>query len=299
MKCKKLANSTPNASQSPDTVIGHAGVPPLGRLPVTRSPLLPYLLSLVSAILMATASLGGLLWPSTFYPTEALLQSFFANDVVNLFVGLPILLGSLWLTKRGKLVGLLFWPGALLFILYTYIAYIVGVPFSLFTPVYVGLVLLSTYCFLNLLQIINKNSVQAQLSAGVPVRAAGLVLVGFGALFTFRAIGMIAVASINQTALPFSEIGVLIADLVISILFIIGGTLLLRRRPLGYVSGLGLLFVASMLFISLIMVLLLQPVLTNAPFVLVDIIVVSIMGLICFIPFGFFVREAVSKEKSS
>jgi hypothetical protein len=94
--------------------------------------------------------------------------------------------------------------------------------------------------------------------------------------------------------LPISEISVLIADIVISIFFIAGGCLLLRRSSLGYVSGLGLLFVASMLFISLIMVLLLQPVLTNAPFVLVDIIVVSIMGLICFIPFGFFVREVVA-----
>jgi len=57
--------------------------------------------------------------------------------------------------------------------------------------------------------------------------------------------------------------------------------------------------VGSMLFIGLIMFLLLQPVLTDAPFVLVDIIVVFIMGLICFIPFGLFVREVASKEKSS
>jgi hypothetical protein len=54
-----------------------------------------------------------------------------------------------------------------------------------------------------------------------------------------------------------------------------------------------------MLFIGLIMFLLLQPVLTDAPFVLVDIIVVFIMGLICFIPFGLFVRGVVSTEKSS
>jgi len=44
----------------------------------------------------------------------------------------------------------------------------------------------------------------------------------------------------------------------------------------------------------LIMVLLLQPVLTDAPLVLVDIIMVSTMGLICFIPFGLFVRKVIA-----
>jgi hypothetical protein len=41
----------------------------------------------------------------------------------------------------------------------------------------------------------------------------------------------------------------------------------------------------------------LQPLLTDAPFALVDVIVVLIMGLICFIPFGLFVRGIVSRGK--
>lgn len=267
-----------------------------GYLPVKSSLIITYVLSIVITILMAAVSLGGLRYPSTFYPTDELLQSFVPNDVVNLIVGLPILLGSMWLARRGKLIGLLCWPGALLYILYNYIAYIFGMSFSLFTFVYLMLVLLSTYCILNLLNNINKKSVQEQLSEGVPVRVSGWILVVFGVLFAFRAIGMIAESNINQTMLPVSEIGVLIADIVISIFFIIGGGLLLRRSPFGYVSGLGLLFVASMLFIGLIMVLLMQPVLTDAPFVLVDVIVVFIMGLICFIPFGLFVRKVVASE---
>jgi hypothetical protein len=48
-------------------------------------------LSAAVAILMAGASLAGLLYPQGLYPTEALRQSFVANDVVNLLIGLPIL----------------------------------------------------------------------------------------------------------------------------------------------------------------------------------------------------------------
>jgi len=265
-----------------------------GHLPVKHDLIIVYVLSLVGAILMAVVSLGGLLYPSTFYPTDELLQSFFANDVVNLLIGLPILLGSMWLVRHGKLVGLLLWPGALLYVLYTYIAYVFGIPFSLLTFVYLVLVLVSTYCVFDLLKSIDRKSVQERISEGVPVRTAGGVLIVFGVLFTFRAFSMIADASTNQTMLPSSELGVLIADIVISILFVAGGSLLLRRSSLGYVSGLGLLFVGSMLFIGLIMVLLLQPVLTDATFVPVDVIVVFIMGLICFIPFGVFARKVVA-----
>jgi len=37
--------------------------------------------------------------------------------------------------------------------------------------------------------------------------------------------------------------------------------------------------------------------LTTAPFALADVVVVSVMGLICFVPFGLFVRGVVSKGK--
>jgi hypothetical protein len=265
----------------------------IDRVPIKRGLTMAYMITLICVILMTAVSLGGLLYPSTFYPTDELFQSFFTNDIVNLIIGLPILLGSIWLTSRGKLVGLLFWPGALLYILYNYIAYMVGMPFSVLTFAYLMLVLLSIYGVLDLLKGIDKKSVQEQLSVGVPVKMAGGVLVVFGVLFVFRAIGMLIEVSANQTMLPMSEIGVMIADIVLSIFFVVGGGLLLKRSSLGYVSGLGFLFVASMLFIGLNMVLLLQPVLMGVPFVLVDVIVIFIMGLVCFIPFGLFVRKVV------
>jgi len=52
-----------------------------------------------------------------------------------------------------------------------------------------------------------------------------------------------------------------------------------------------------MLFIALITFLLLRPVLTDAPFVLTDVVVVFIMGMVCFIPFFLFLRGVQSKGK--
>jgi hypothetical protein len=62
------------------------------------------------------------------------------------------------------------------------------------------------------------------------------------------------------------------------------------------VSGLGLLFQGSMLFIALIAFLLLQPLLNDVPFVVMDVVVIAVMGLICFIPFALFVRGVTAKQ---
>ncbi len=99
-------------------------------LPVTRDLRLIYELSLAVALLMTGASTAGLLYPERLYPTEDLLQSSVPNDVVNLVVGLPLLLGSMWLTRRGRLIGLLLWPGALLYMIYNTIAYVAELPTS-------------------------------------------------------------------------------------------------------------------------------------------------------------------------
>ena len=249
-----------------------------------------FALSLVIGLLMAGVSLAGLLFQSSIYLTYELHNAFIANDVVNLCIGLPVLLGSMWITRRGNLAGLLLWPGALLYILYNYIAYVIGMPLSWISLFYLALVLLSGYVIFDLLRNIDKNAIQERLAGVVPVKTSGWILVILGSLFILRAIGMIAQASINQITLPVSEIGVLIADMVLSAIWIAGGILLLLRKPLGYASGLGLLFAGSMLFIALIIFLLLGPLLTEAPFALTDVIVVLLMGMSCFIPFFLFLR---------
>ena len=54
-----------------------------------------------------------------------------------------------------------------------------------------------------------------------------------------------------------------------------------------------------MLFIGLIILLLVQPFLTDEPVAWVDVVVTFILGLVCFIPFGLFVRGVVRNRKSS
>lgn len=268
----------------------------------TRSLMRDYALSLAIAILMAATSGAGLLAPNILYPTEDLRQAFVANDVVNLLLGLPVLLGSLVLSRRGepqrdKLFGLLCWPGALLYTLYNYVAYAVAMPLTWPFVLYLALVGSSAYALIRLITRIDGLAVQQQLGGRVPARLAGGVLAGLGTLFFLRAAGLIGGALVNQTPIAAAELAVLVADLLITPLWVIGGIALWRRRAFGYVTGTGLLFQASMLFVALLIFFVLRPFLAAVPFPVEDFVVILVMGLICFIPFGLFVRGLAAEDK--
>jgi hypothetical protein len=254
-----------------------------------------YTLSFIVATLMVAASLTGLFLQTAIYPTDELRQSFVSNDVVNLFIGLPILLGSMWLTKRGKLIGLIFWPGALFYITYNYAAYAVARPFTLPFWAYLALVFLSLYTMILLLTRIDPLPVRERLMGRVKERLGGGVLAGFGLLFFVWRLFDLVQASTGQAALTEVEKAVSIVDLVVIPTWIIGGVMLWRRQAFGYLTGAGLLFQASMLFIGLLVFFILQPFLANVPFPVEDFVVIAIMSLICLVPFGLFLRGVGAK----
>lgn len=257
-----------------------------------------YISSFIIAILTLTASAVGLQYNTLLYPTEELVRTFIPNDVVNLLIGLPILLGSMYLAWRGKLIGLLCWTGALFFVFYNYTAYVFAMPLNWAFPLHLVLMTLSAYALVALVALIDGKAVQQRLSGSVPERFAGGVLAGLGFLFLLRVIGVMVGALTSGTSLAETELAVNIADILTTPAWVIGGILLWKRKEFGYVTGLGLLFQGSMLFVALIIFLLLQPLLTNAPFAIADVVVIAVMGLICFIPFGMFVRGAIKAHSA-
>jgi hypothetical protein len=265
------------------------------RLPVTRDLTLAHALSLVIALLMAVASVAGLLYRTVIYPTDELLLSFIPNDALNLVVGLPILLGSMWLARRGKLIGLLCWPGALFYVLYVYALYLIGMPFNaLFLP-YLLLVPLSAYTIIGVVASIDGEAVRQRLTGVVPARTAGGILAGLAILLIVRQIAIIVTALTNQTPVDTLERMLWIADVTVGCpALLAGGVLLWRREPLGYVAGAGLLLQYGVLAVGLIPVMVFQALYTGSPVDVAGIIIVLIMVAICLIPFAFFVRGAAS-----
>ena len=96
-----------------------------------------------------------------------------------------------------------------------------------------------------------------------------------------------------------TELALIVADVIVSSALIIGGLLLWGRHALGYVCGLALLFMATMLFLGLILVLILQPLITSAPFSLVDVVVTTIMSLVTVVPLTYYLKGVINRKRDN
>ncbi len=189
----------------PQRVEAASRLKPSAGPPIRRNLAVASILTLAIAILVAGVSTVGLMAGSVglYGDAEAarrvltstagvLVPGFAAHDALNLVIGLPGLLGVLWLVRRGSLIGLLLWPGALFYVLYTYTTYVVGAPFSLLFLPHVTLVVLSAYTTIVVLTSIDGG--RQKLAGLVPARTVGGILVALG-LLTLAQDGMGAVFS--------------------------------------------------------------------------------------------------------
>ncbi len=265
-------------------------------LPIRGSLSFVYAASFLTCMLMAGVSIAGIQYRDLIYPTENQVRSFVPNDVVNLGIGLPVLLGSMYLAWRGKWAGPLCWIGALFFVFYNYTAYVFAMPINWAFLVHLLLATLSAYTLIGLVANIDANLVQQRLERAVPEKLAGGVLAVLGLLFLLRVMAVIINALTHGAVVAETDLAVNISDFLTSPAWVIGGILLWRRKGLGYVTGLGLLLQGSMQFVALAIYLIVRSFLTATSFPILDAMVVMSMGFFCFIPFGLFFRGVVSRQ---
>src|SRR5487761_2036066 len=235
-------------------------------LPLKRDLRLAYRTSLLVALLIVVVSAGGLAWGSTgLYgvdPNRALgvsastagvlVPGSLVQDIFNLAIGLPILSAALWLARRGAQIGLLLWPGALVYRAYTTIGLVASV---------------------------DCDIVRQRLAGAVRPRIVGGLLVGLALLTVGQDAGG-AVATALAGGAPIDPLarGVWIADLTLGVpaMLIVGG-LLWRRASLGYAAAAGLLLSFGITSVVIAAMIALQPVLTGA---LID--GATVIGLLVF-----------------
>lgn len=248
-------------------------------------------LSLVAAVLMGVGSVLGLVRPEI-YPVDA-RDAFVPNDAVNLLLGVPALLLAAWHGLRGSLLATLAWPGALGYVAYNYAAYLVGLPFGWLSMLALVLVASSVWGIAAVLGLVDARAMRDRLAGVVPIRLGGWVAMVLGAAFALRAVAALMTLP-GGAVLPAAEVGVLVADLLVSGAWVVGGLEMVRRRPGGYAVGLAILSVANLLFAGLLMVLLLRPALTGVAIPVEDLAAVAAMWPVTLIPGVLFVRGVAS-----
>ncbi len=257
----------------------------------------PYALSLLAALMLAGTSLAGLIIPDQLYPEAASLPDYAANDLITLLIVLPLLFGMILLARQGNTLGHLLWPGPLLVILYNCLAYLVGMPPQGLSAVYLAILALSGVSFFLVLRDLDRTNLKELLSGRVPVRLSGSLLVVLGGIFLVRTIVLLFPVLNGETSLAAAELGVLIADGMISGVWLYGGILLLGRKPLGFAAGPGLMFATCILFISIILLVLVQSLLFEVPLNSGAVIVLVVMAAVFLTPAVLFLRGTIDGVK--
>lgn len=173
-----------------------------------------------------------------YYDTVSSAAQQQGNDVITLFVGLPMLVISTVMAFRGSLRGRLLLTGTLGFILYTYMSMSMLTMFNDLFLVYVALFSLSLYSFVLCMMSFDLETLPRHFSDNLPRGWIATLLFLIGGFLTLAWLGKV-LPPILQDVTPVLDntttfvIQAMDLGLIVP-LAVLSGILLLRRSAWGY-----------------------------------------------------------------
>lgn len=199
-------------------------------------------LSFIISFLAFVSSSGGLFIQNLYRDNALVVAAWQGNDIVTLFVVIPIMLISLFSLIRGSYKAELFWLGSLWYMVYNYMFYTYGATFNYFFLLYVAIFTLSTYILIFALIRTDVKGLSQRFSARTPVKwISGFMLLFaalLGIMWIVLSLSFIFTGEVHQsitqtghpTAVVFAtDLSLLLPSLVLSAI------LLWKRNPWGYV----------------------------------------------------------------
>jgi hypothetical protein len=206
-----------------------------------QDPVVLYL-SLAIAACTVLMSLTGI-FSQAFYARETpnwQVQSM-GQDVVDLFLIVPVLLITTVFAWKRHFTGTCIWAGTLVYLQYTFLIYCFGVHFNKLFPVYCITLGLSVYTLLYVIYARRKSMASPDHSSRVVIHMTGYYLLLIAVLFYLLWLSEVIPAiyqgvvpkSLAAVGLPTNPVHVIDLSVFLPGVFITG-LLLLRRRTLGY-----------------------------------------------------------------
>ena len=213
----------------------------------------------VAAVIGLAASLIGIFVPATYqYETSNWAGQAIGQDIANViaFTALLLLARS---ASRGSLRAVLCCAGVIAYGIYAYAIYAFTIHFGPLFLAYVAVLGLSVYALIGLLHGVNASAVKAAFRADAPLRSTAGVVAGIGVLFALLWLSEIGSATLSQSVPASLRVAgiasnpVYVLDLALLLpAAVVGGTLLIQRRPWGYVVAPILLTVLALLSVGIV-----------------------------------------------
>lgn len=163
-----------------------------------------------------------------------------AQDYVTLFLGVPLLLISFYLYRKGLLKGSLLLTGTLGYFLYTYASYSFLSMYNSMFLVYVALMSASFFAFTLMMMFYDINSLPLFFSEKMPVKFLGGFLLFISFVFGMMWTGKLGFPLMNHTLPPadiqhYTTFVIQALDLGFVVpVGLLAGILLIMRKPFGY-----------------------------------------------------------------
>ena len=177
-------------------------------------------------------------------------------DWANLFVCLPLLAWGVVLQRRGHLRGQLLVASVFAYLAYNYLIGVMGNAFNILFLVWTGLLSVGVFGLAFALAGIDISAIPGQMKGGFPRRSLSIYMIILGLFLVVQYMSEILTA--YRTGSPPASLGIYttleLAALELAIMIPLhasGAILLWRKRPLGYLLGVILVFTAFMTFVSL------------------------------------------------
>jgi hypothetical protein len=192
------------------------------------------------------------------YDTLFIGAGYKGQDLVVLFLGVPLLALSILLYSRRSIAGRLLLAGTLGYFLYVYASMALGAAYNRLFLLYVALFSASLFAFILAFSAFDLDLFATHLAGNIPRRGLGIFLLVSG-LVTLIVWGAPLVASMINGSPPdrldsYTTMVTYALDLaIITPSTLISGILILRSKPLGYLVSLPLLIIIIMLVPQIIL----------------------------------------------
>lgn len=201
-----------------------------------------YALSWVAAVLMTIVSAVGTFAPEWLYRDNPLVTyAFSGQDMVSLFVAVPLLVAALVFERRGRVWARICWLAMLSYTAYGYLFYAFGAAFNLFFLLYVALFACSMYALIFSLPRIDvvalTAGLQGRFARGAALGYMSVSALGLGILWTAMSLGFVFTGNVPAPVVASGHpTGVVFAlDLAVIVpLMSMGVVQLSRRKPWGW-----------------------------------------------------------------
>lgn len=201
-------------------------------------------LSIIITLLAVIASAGGI-WITNLYNDNAFVKSaWHSNDIITLFVIVPLLITAIHLSHKGSKRWLVVWMGLMGYVFYNFAFYLFGAAFNIFFFIYTALVSMSAITLVLQLSNSGISNMALKFAEKTPVRWVSIYLLFISVMLFFLELFMIIPflisgtipETIKLTGHHTSEIFALDFSIVIPV-SIIAAILLWQRRSWGFIMS--------------------------------------------------------------